>query len=293
MPEVTAARVPGTEPTDEPLVEIKDLRVHYRTTKGDVPAVNGVDLAIRRGEILGIAGESGSGKTTLAVALLRLLRPPGYVAGGEIVFRPRGSPPVDLLELDERRLRALRWKALSYLPQGSMNSMNPVMRVADQFRDVILEHRRDLRGDVDAMIRRLLRQVGLDENVARMYPHELSGGMKQRVLMAISIALEPDLVVADEPTTALDVTIQRVILQSLGDLRDQFGVTLVVISHDMGVHAQLVDRVAVMYEGKVVEVGDVRQVFKRPQHPYTKSLIESIPKIGEAPWREEQRSRVP
>jgi peptide/nickel transport system ATP-binding protein len=293
VPEVTAARVPGTELTDEPLVEIKDLRVHYRTTKGDVPAVNGVDLAIRRGEILGIAGESGSGKTTLAVALLRLLRPPGYVAGGEIVFRPRGSPPVDLLELDERRLRALRWKALSYLPQGSMNSMNPVMRVADQFRDVILEHRRDLRGDVDAMIRRLLRQVGLDENVARMYPHELSGGMKQRVLMAISIALEPDLVVADEPTTALDVTIQRVILQSLGDLRDQFGVTLVVISHDMGVHAQLVDRVAVMYEGKVVEVGDVRQVFKRPQHPYTKSLIESIPKIGEAPWREEQRSRVP
>jgi len=293
VPEVTAARVPGTEPTDEPLVEIKDLRVHYRTTKGDVPAVNGVDLAIRRGEILGIAGESGSGKTTLAVALLRLLRPPGYVAGGEIVFRPRGSPPVDLLELDERRLRALRWKALSYLPQGSMNSMNPVMRVADQFRDVILEHRRDLRGDVDAMIRRLLRQVGLDKNVARMYPHELSGGMKQRVLMAISIALEPDLVVADEPTTALDVTIQRVILQSLGDLRDQFGVTLVVISHDMGVHAQLVDRVAVMYEGKVVEVGDVRQVFKRPQHPYTKSLIESIPKIGEAPWREEQRSRVP
>src|SRR5690606_36651569 len=161
------------------------------------------------------------------------------------------------------------------------------------FRDVSLEHRGDLRGDVDAMIRRLLRQVGLDENVARMYPHELSGGMKQRVLMAISIALEPDLVVADEPTTALDVTISRVILQSLGDLRDQFGVTLVVISYDMAVHAQLVDRVAVMYEGKVVEVGDVRQVFKRPQHPYTKSLIESIPKIGEAPWREEQRSRVP
>jgi peptide/nickel transport system ATP-binding protein len=274
------------------LVEINDLRVHYRTTKGDVAAVDGVDLAIRRGEILGIAGESGSGKTTLAVALLRLLRPPGYVAGGEIVFRPRGSPPVDLLKLDERRLRALRWRTLSYLPQGSMNSMNPVMRVADQFRDVILEHRKDRR-DVDAMIRRLLRQVGLDENVARMYPHELSGGMKQRVLMAISIALEPDLVVADEPTTALDVTIQRVILQSLGDLRDQFGVTLVVISHDMGVHAQLVDRVAVMYEGKVVEVGDVRQVFKRPQHPYTQSLIESIPKIGEAPWRDEQRSRVP
>ncbi|MEQ4204165.1 ABC transporter ATP-binding protein [Actinopolymorpha sp. B9G3] len=289
----------------EPVLEVKGLEVHYRTTHGDVAAVDGVDLTVRRGEILGIAGESGSGKSTLAVALLRLLRPPGYVVGGEIAFHPAGSPSVDLLSVDERRLRALRWRTLSYLPQGSMNSMNPVMRVADQFRDVIVEHGVDRHSDVNAMIPRLLRQVGLDSNVARMYPHELSGGMKQRVLMAMSIALEPDLVVADEPTTALDVTIQRVILQSLGDLRDEFGVTLVVISHDMGVHAQLVDRVAVMYEGKVVEVGDVRQVFKNPQHPYTRSLIESIPRIGEAPWRkgagnepvgeprDESRSQVP
>ena len=277
----------------EAVLEIKGLEVHYRTTHGDVSAVDGVDLTVRRGEILGIAGESGSGKSTLAVALLRLLRPPGYIAGGEITFHPSGAAPVDLLSIDERRLRALRWRTLSYLPQGSMNSLNPVMRIADQFADVIVEHGGDRRGDASAMVPRLLRQVGLDAHVARMYPHELSGGMKQRVLMAMSIALEPDLVIADEPTTALDVTIQRVILQSLGDLRDQFGVTLVVISHDMGVHAQLVDRVAVMYEGKVVEVGDVRQVFKQPQHPYTRSLIESIPRIGNAPWQDQERSRVP
>ena len=294
MPDVDATdRRTKTRPDEaESVLEIRDLEVHYRTTHGDVAAVDGVDLSVRRGEILGIAGESGSGKSTLAVALLRLLRPPGYVAGGEIAFHPKDSPSVDLLSLDERRLRSLRWRNLSYLPQGSMNSMNPVMRVEDQFRDVILEHGGDRRGEISAMIPRLLRQVGLDTHVARMYPHELSGGMKQRVLMAMSIALEPDLVVADEPTTALDVTIQRVILQTLGDLRDEFGVTLVVISHDMGVHAQLADRVAVMYEGKVVEVGDVRQVFKQPRHDYTRSLIESIPRIGEAPWQSEKRGAV-
>ncbi|MET9023544.1 ABC transporter ATP-binding protein [Actinopolymorpha sp. NPDC004070] len=296
MPRASATE-PASPPSpgaaeQRPVLEIKGLKVHYRTTGGDVAAVDGVDLTVRRGEILGIAGESGSGKSTMAVSLLRLLRPPGYVAGGEIAFHPSEGPPVDLLRVDERRLRALRWRALSYLPQGSMNSMNPVMRVGDQFKDVILEHAGQRRGEIDEMIPRLLRSMGLDPGVARMYPHELSGGMKQRVLMAMSIALEPDLVVADEPTTALDVTIQRVILQSLGDLRDQFGVTLVVISHDMGVHAQLVDRVAVMYEGRVVEVGDVRQVFKQPQHPYTRSLIESIPRIGDAPWRHQQPGRA-
>jgi peptide/nickel transport system ATP-binding protein len=270
----------GAEP--ELLLQVNDLHVHYRSTRGDVKAVNGVSFGVRRGEILGIAGESGSGKSTLAVALLRLLKPPGYVKGGEILFHPSGEEPVDLLTVDERRLRSLRWRTLSYLPQGSMNSMNPVMRVADQFRDVIVEHSSRTKAEIDATIPRLLGQVGLEPHVARMYPHELSGGMKQRVLMAISIALEPDLVIADEPTTALDVTIQRVILQSLADLREEFGVTLVVISHDMGVHAQLCDRVAVMYEGDVVEVGDVHQVFHRPQHEYTRSLIESIPRIGES-----------
>src|SRR5690606_31600221 len=196
-----------------------------------------------------------------------------------ITFRPDGGSPVDLLEVQGRRLRALRWRNLSYLPQGSMNSLNPVLRIRDQFADVIIEHAPQRRGELNTLVPRLLRQVGLETRVAQMYPHELSGGMKQRVLMAICIALEPDLIIADEPTTALDVTIQRVILQSLADLRDEFGVTLVVISHDMGVHAQLVDRVAVMHRGKIVEVGDVFQVFDAPRDEYTRGLIASIPRM--------------
>ncbi|MFC7619239.1 ABC transporter ATP-binding protein [Microlunatus sp. GCM10028923] len=256
-----------------------DLTVEYATSSGAFTAVENVDLAVRRGEILGIAGESGSGKSTLALALLRLLKPPGQVAGGSITFRPDGGTPVDLIKTQGRQLRALRWRNLSYLPQGSMNSLNPVMRIRDQFADVIIEHAPNRKGEVREMVPRLLRQVGLETRVAQMYPHELSGGMKQRVLMAICVALEPDLIIADEPTTALDVTIQRVILQSLADLREQFGVTLVVISHDMGVHAQLVDRVAVMHKGRIVEVGDVFQVFDAPKDEYTRGLIASIPRM--------------
>jgi peptide/nickel transport system ATP-binding protein len=270
-----------SEQRDDTVLEISGLGVSYATNQGDVKAVDGLDLSVRRGEILGIAGESGSGKTTLAVALLRLLKAPGRVTSGSMTFRPKDAAPVDLLKVHGRELRALRWRNLSYLPQGSMNSLNPVMRIKDQFADVIIEHAPNRRGELNTLVPRLLAQVGLEPRVAKMYPHELSGGMKQRVLMAICVALEPDLIIADEPTTALDVTIQRVILQSLADLRDEFGVTLVVISHDMGVHAQLVDRVAVMYEGKLVEIGDVRQVFKDPQHDYTRSLIESIPVMGE------------
>jgi peptide/nickel transport system ATP-binding protein len=275
----TPAR-PEADPPADNVLEVSGLEVTYSASGGDVRAVDGLDLNVRRGEILGIAGESGSGKSTLAVALLRLLRPPGKVTAGSVLFRPTGRDPVDLLKVQGERLRALRWRSLSYLPQGSMSSLNPVMRVRDQFKDVILEHAPQRKAEVPEMIPRLLAQVGLEPRVARMYPHELSGGMKQRVLMAICVALEPDLVIADEPTTALDVTIQRVILQSLADLRRDFGVTLMLISHDMGVHAQLADRVAVMYDGRLVEVGDVHQVFKQPRHEYTKNLIESIPKLG-------------
>jgi peptide/nickel transport system ATP-binding protein len=266
--------------SEQRVLDVSGLEVTYSTNRGDVRAVDGLDLSVRRGEILGIAGESGSGKSTLAVALLRLLRPLGHVTAGSVIFRPAGRSPVDLLKVQGEELRALRWRSLSYLPQGSMSSLNPVMRVYDQFKDVIVEHAPHRKAELSELIPRLLAQVGLEPRVARMYPHELSGGMKQRVLMAICVALEPDLVIADEPTTALDVTIQRVILQSLADLRRDFGVTLVVISHDMGVHAQLVDRVAVMYDGRLVEVGDVHQVFKNPQHEYTKSLIDSIPRLG-------------
>jgi peptide/nickel transport system ATP-binding protein len=262
------------------LVDIQDLRVYYNTVRGVSKAVDGLNLQVRRGEILGIAGESGCGKSTMAGALLRLIRAPGFVAGGRIDFSPRGRGPVELLSVSDRELRQVRWRHIAYVPQGSMNSLNPVMRIADQFADVMKEHSESSAGDIRREIPELLRVVGLGPHVARMYPHELSGGMKQRVCIAIAIALKPDLVIADEPTTALDVNVQRMIIQTLAQLRDQMGMTLIIVTHDMAVHAELVDRVAVMYAGDVVEVGDVRQIFKAPRHPYTKGLISSIPKVG-------------
>jgi peptide/nickel transport system ATP-binding protein len=263
-----------------PILEISDLTVGYRTVKGDSIAVDHVDLTMNRGEILGVAGESGCGKTTLASTVLRLLRPPGYVAGGSAMFYPTAGAPIDLLRIDERRLRAVRWNNLAYLPQGSMNSLNPVMKVRDQFLDVMRLHLGGLDElAVEARVPELLGQVGLDASVGHMYAHELSGGMKQRVIMALSVALQPDLLIADEPTTALDVTIQRVVIQNLAELREKYGLALLVITHDMGVHAELVDRVAVMHGGKVVEVGDVHQIFKAPGHEYTARLIRAIPTL--------------
>ncbi|HZR39216.1 MAG TPA: ABC transporter ATP-binding protein [Ktedonobacteraceae bacterium] len=266
--------------TGSPLIDIEDLKVYYNTVNGVSQAVDGVNLNIKRGEILGIAGESGCGKSTLTTALLRLTRPPAYIAGGKITFYPEDDNPIDLLDLDGPQLRSVRWRHLSYLPQGSMNSLNPVMRIKDQFIDVMLEHSEITRFEAEKTIPELLRRVGLEPYVAKMYPHELSGGMKQRVILAMAIALNSDLVVADEPTTALDVHIQRVIIQMLADLRDSLGMTVILVTHDMAVHAELADRVAVMYAGTIVEVGDVRQIFKAPKHPYTQALIGSIPRIG-------------
>lgn len=276
-PSVTVEELPAT---GSALLEIDDLHVYYRTVAGDAHAVDGVKLRVNRGEILGIAGESGCGKSTLAAALLRLTRPPGYIAGGRVTFRPTGRNPVDLLTIDEPALRQIRWRYLSYIPQGSMNSLNPVMRIVDQFVDAMVEHGTLRRTEARDAVPGLLREVGLAPHVARMFPHELSGGMKQRVIIAMAIALKPDLVIADEPTTALDVNVQRVIIQTLADLRDRLGMSLIVVTHDMAVHAELVDRVAVMYAGEVVEVADVRDVFRSPRHPYSQGLIRSIPRVG-------------
>jgi peptide/nickel transport system ATP-binding protein len=265
--------------------------VSYRTASGDVPAVDDVSLDIRRGEILGLAGESGCGKSTLAMTVLRLLHPPGYIAGGTVEFVPEHGEAIDLTKAELKHIRRLRWSHLAYLPQGSMNALNPVMRVRTQMRDVMEEHSDWSRREIDARIVELLGAMDLIPEVANQYPHELSGGMKQRVIMAMAIALEPELIVADEPTTALDVTIQRSILLALGLLRERLGVAMLLITHDMGVHAQLADRVAVMLSGKVVELGDVRQIFKDPRDPYTKALIESIPTM-EVRTREDQAPRI-
>jgi peptide/nickel transport system ATP-binding protein len=248
-------------------------------------AVDDVSLDVYRGEILGIAGESGCGKSTLANAILRLTRPPGYIAGGSINFFPSEGEPIDLLKVEDAKLRDIRWRNLAYVPQGSMNSLNPVMRVENQFLDAMQEHGVRSAHETKDKIPELLKQVNLDPYVGRLYPHELSGGMKQRVIIAMAIALQPDLVIADEPTTALDVNVQRMIIQTLADLRDRLGMSIIIVSHDMAVHAELVDRVAVMYAGEIVEVGSVRQVFKNPLHPYSKGLISAIPQVGGARHR--------
>ncbi|NBT25192.1 MAG: ABC transporter ATP-binding protein [Proteobacteria bacterium] len=262
------------------LLSVRHLTVEYATVRGSARAVDDVSLDVNRAEIVGIAGESGCGKTTLTSAILRLTRPPGRVTAGSISLFPRGGAPVELIGATGEELRSVRWRNVSYVPQGSMNSLNPVMRVGEQFKDAITHHDGERAANLDERISYLLDLVGLGGHVARMYPHELSGGMRQRAIIAMAIALEPDLVIADEPTTALDVNVQRVIIQTLRDLRDRLGMSLVVVTHDMAVHAQLADRVAVMYAGKIVEDAGVRAIFHHPRHPYVRRLIGAIPRVG-------------
>ena len=274
----------GTEPVSV-LVEIRDVRVWYATTAGDAKVVDGVNLTIRRDEIFGLAGESGCGKSTLVEALLRLIRPPGYIPTGSITFYPDDNnvlddEPFDLLSVSEDELRKLRWRHVAYVPQGAMNALNPVMRIGDQIVDAMLAHVKMSKAEARTRMLAQLKMVGLPPGVADQYPHELSGGMKQRVTIASSVSLRPDILVADESTTALDVNVQRVILQELKEIREQLGLTIVYVSHDMAVHAELADRMGIMYAGTIMEVSPTRDVFKRPLHPYTQGLIKSIPTIG-------------
>jgi len=260
------------------VLEVKDLRVHYATPEGDVIAANGVSFDIRKGELLGLVGESGCGKTTAAMAILRLVQPPGRILGGQAIL----NETTDLLALSKRELRRVRWRDIALIPQGAMNSLNPVMRIKNQIADGIETHKgKQPKKVLKERILKLNTLVGLPTRVYTMYPHELSGGMKQRVCIAMAIALNPSLVIADEPTSALDVIVQRVVAQTLLDIKDRLGVSMLVIGHDMGLMAQVVDRVAVMYAGNIVEVGPVKAVLKEPLHPYSQLLIESIPSIKE------------
>ena len=263
---------------EEVVLEVRDLRVHYATPTGDVIAVNGISFDIYRGELVGLVGESGCGKTTAAMALLRLVQPPGRILGGKAII----NGVTDLIALSEAELRRVRWTEIALIPQGAMNSLNPVMRVKNQIADAIEAH--EGRQNSKALKERILKLfslVGLPSRVYDMYPHELSGGMKQRVCIAMAIALNPPLVIADEPTSALDVIVQRIVAQTLLDIKERLGVSMIVIGHDMGLMAQLVDRLAVMYAGNIVELGPVRAALKEPLHPYTQLLIESIPTIKE------------
>jgi peptide/nickel transport system ATP-binding protein len=264
------------------LLDVRDIRIYYESVRGAYKVVDGVNVTIYRNEIFGLAGESGCGKSTLVEGILRLIEPPGHIKSGEALFYPFGpdQPPIDLVQLEDEDLRRTRWKHISYIPQGSMNSLNPVMRIEDQMLDVMTTHGNINQSVARERVQDLLRMVGLSTRVARAYPHELSGGMKQRVCIAMSMLLTPELVVADEPTTALDVNVQRAVLEMIGEIKVRTNATVIFVSHDLAVHAELVDRLAIMYAGEVVEVGTVYDIFEQPKHPYSQRLIHSIPTLG-------------
>ncbi len=259
-----------------PLVlRIQDLLVHYDTGPAPVVAVNRISFDVHRGEILGLVGESGCGKSTTAMAILRLLQPPGRVVGGRVLL-----DDTDVLKLGPAALRAFRWRRVALIPQGAMNALNPVMRIRRQLADAIAAHANaNGRAALRARIGELMDLVGLPERVGDLFPHELSGGMKQRVCIAMAVALNPPLVIADEPTSALDVVVQRLVAMNLLNIKNTLGNAMILIGHDMGLMAQLTDRVAVMYAGAMVEIAPTRAIFGRPMHPYTQQLIESVPSI--------------
>lgn len=267
----------GMKSSGEPVLSVEDLQVVYDTPKGPAKAVDHVSFALRPGERLGLIGESGSGKTTMATALMRLTRAPGRIAGGRVLL-----DGADILKMSPRELRAARLRDIALMPQGAMSSLNPVMRLETQIFDAILAHRPDMKkAELEARADELLASVGLDPSVRRKYPHQLSGGMKQRAVMAIATSLQPKVIVADEPTSALDVVVQRQVMQTLGRLQDGLGAAVVLIGHDMGLIAQFADIIGVMYAGKLVEIGPVDEMIHAPRHPYTRLLIESLPGIEE------------
>ena len=251
------------------------LRVNYQTSRGPVRAVNGVSFYLRPGERLGLVGESGSGKTTTALSLMRLLDSPAQVEGGEVWLDGK-----DLLQLSEEEMRQARAADIALIPQGAMNSLNPMMKVGEQ----LTRHNRRSRGrrtneQIAVRIREALESVELNDNVTEAYPHELSGGMKQRVCIAMGILLKPKVIIADEPTSALDVVVQRQVMETFRRVQTNLDAAVILVGHDMGLMAQFVDRVGVMYGGKLVEVGPVRDIFKDPLHPYTQLLIGSLPTL--------------
>ena len=258
----------------EPLLSVEHLTTVFDTAPGPVPAVDDVSFEIREGETLGLVGESGSGKSVTAFSIMRLVQPPGRIRSGRIAFKGR-----DLLELPERDMRKVRGAQIALVFQEPMTALNPVFTIGDQIRETLLVHGRATKQDAAAQAVALLEAVRMPDAAARVrdYPHQLSGGMRQRVLIAMALACRPSLVIADEPTTALDVTIQAEILDLLREMKTALGLSLLLITHDLGVIAGTADRVAVMYAGRIVETGSVRDVFHRPQHPYTRGLLASIP----------------
>lgn len=259
------------------VLQIRNLQVHYATSRGPVKAVNDVSFDLHKGEILGLVGESGSGKTTMGMALVGLIRSPGRVAGGEILLNGR-----NLVGLSEDAYKKVRLAEIALIPQGAMNSLSPVTRIREQILDGLRDHGIVLtRVEADGYVASLLKKVGLGPDVANVHAHELSGGMKQRVAMAIAISMKPQVIVADEPTSALDVVVQKRVIETLQDVQDELDASIILIGHDMGLMAQTVDRLGVMYAGRLAEIAPIRETLVAPQHPYTRMLIESLPAVTE------------
>lgn len=256
------------------LLEIEDLQIRYRQQDGAVRAVDGVSLVMERGDTLGLVGESGCGKTSVAKSILRLLPRNGLIAGGKIVF-----DGVNLISADNQQMRNIRWNKISLIPQNALNALDPVYRVGDQIFEVIKLHRSMTRADALERIGELFDLVDIDRKRMESYPHELSGGMKQRVFIAMALTLGPDLIIADEPTTALDVIVKDRVLEGITQVQEKFQVAMLYISHDLSIIAETCSKTAVMYGGKIVERGSTEQIFVEPLHPYTMGLINAFPNL--------------
>lgn len=259
----------------KPILTVRDLQAEYKIGRGTCGAVNHVSFEIYPNEIFGLAGESGSGKSTIAHAITRLLKPPGYIKGGSIKFMD-----YDLMQMDPESLRDFRWRHLSIVAQSAMNALNPVLTVGDQIIDSILAHEEMKKEKARGRALELLQLVGIDKERINSYPHQLSGGMRQRAVIAIALALNPELIILDEPTTALDVVVQRQIMEEIQSLQQRFGFSILYITHDMSLLVEFAHRIAIMYAGQIAEVGPSDQIFQNPKHPYTERLMNSFPSIS-------------
>jgi len=259
----------------EPLLKVNDLRTYYFTKQGTTNAVDGVSFELIKGQTLGITGESGCGKSTLAHSILRLLPPSARMVSGTISYKG-----LNIITASESELREIRWRRISLIFQAAMNALNPVRRVGEQVSEAIVYHEKTTRSEARRRTKRLFEMVGLDSARMNDYPHEFSGGMRQRIIIAMAIACEPDVIIADEPVTALDVLVQAQILDVLDSLKRELKISMILITHDLSVVRQISDFVAVMYAGKVVEYAPVDQILKNPHHPYTQALIQALPQIS-------------
>ena len=258
-----------------PVLQVNNLQVTYYTDAGRARALDGVSLALVAGEKLGLVGESGSGKSTMALAMMRMIKPPGRIEGGQVIV-----DGIDLMTLSDENMLKARLGKIAYIPQGAMNSLNPVIRIGAQMVDAIKAHDEGAsRADIEKRCKQALESVDLSSSVFKMYAHELSGGMKQRACIAISILLRPKVIIADEPTSALDVVTQRQVMETIDRVQKQIGAAVILIGHDMGLMAQFVDKVAVMYTGRIMELSTVREMFTDPKHPYAQALINSLPNL--------------